>query len=55
MNISQDPALNGTGRLTAASPCRDTGTATGAPNHDIDNEAPPNNGRFDIGGDEFVP
>jgi hypothetical protein len=54
-NISADPLLDATGHLAAASPCRNAGTATGAPATDRDGDSRPQEGAFDIGADEFVP
>jgi len=41
--------------LAAGSQCIDAGTATGAPDHDRDNDhrPQPTNGKYDIGADEF--
>jgi len=54
-NISADPLLDTTGHLAAASPCRNAGTATGAPATDRDGDSRPQEGAVDIGADEFVP
>jgi len=54
-NISADPLLDATGHLAAESPCRNAGTASGAPATDIDGQPRPQEGAFDIGADEFVP
>ena len=54
-NISADPLLDTTGHLAAASPCRNAGTATGAPATDRDGDSRPQEGAFDIGADELVP
>jgi parallel beta-helix repeat protein len=44
--------LSGNYHLTATSPLN-TGSASGAPNHDFDNQGRPQGGGFDIGADEF--
>jgi len=54
-NISADPLLDATGHLAAASPCRNAGTAAGAPATDRDGDSRSQEGAFDIGADEFVP
>jgi hypothetical protein len=57
-NISVDPQLTTPAsglRLTAGSPCIDTGTCTGAPATDIDGDPRPTGGGCDMGADEFVP
>src|SRR5947207_4920866 len=54
-NISADPLLDSTGHLAPESPCRNAGTASGAPATDIDGQPRPQEGAFDIGADEFVP
>jgi hypothetical protein len=54
-NLNADPLLNLSWHLAAASPCRNTGTATGAPAHDFDNQGRPNEAIVDIGADEFYP
>jgi len=54
-NISADPLLDSTGHIAPESPCRNAGTASGAPATDIDGQPRPQEGAFDIGADEFVP
>lgn len=54
-NISADPRLNATNHLMTGSPCIDTGTATGAPTTDLDNQRRPNLAGYDMGADEFYP
>ena len=54
-NISADPLLDATGHIAAESPCRNAGTATGAPATDLDGQPRPQEGAVDIGADEFVP
>ncbi len=54
-NIDVDCAPNASFHIAAASACRDTGTATGAPDHDFESDRRPQNGSFDIGADEFTP
>ena len=41
--------------LTAGSPCIDSGSATGAPDHDLDQNARPHGAGFDRGAYEFAP
>ena len=52
-NIMSDPKLTTAGYLLAGSPCIDAGTATGAPNTDIDGVARPAGNGVDIGCQEF--
>lgn len=54
-NINDDPKFVGSGdyHLTGGSPCINTGTAAGAPLHDIDGEMRPQGAYFDMGSDEF--
>ena len=54
-NLSAEPLLTATWRLTPSSPCRNAGTATQAPLRDIDGQNRPNEGAFDVGFDEFYP
>src|SRR2546425_7497127 len=54
-NISADPLLDTTGHIAPESPCRNAGTANGAPATDIDGQPRPQEGADDIGADEFVP
>ena len=54
-NISADPLLDTTGHIAPESPCRNAGTANGAPATDIDGQTRPQEGADDIGADEFVP
>jgi Protein of unknown function (DUF1565)/Putative metal-binding motif len=55
-NISADPLFaQGKPRLTAMSPCIDTGTKSGAPALDIDGDPRPQLNGFDIGADEYLP
>lgn len=53
-NISVDPLLWPDGHLSTGSPCINSGTATGAPIKDMDNEARPAGSGYDIGADEYV-
>jgi len=55
-NIDADPLFVGGGdcHLTASSPCIDTGTSTGAPAVDIDDEPRPQGGGYDMGADELL-
>ena len=55
-NLDADPQFLGGGdyHLTAASPCIDTGTPTGAPGDDIDGESRPQMTGYDIGADEYT-
>ena len=55
MNLSAAPVLNASWHLGAASPCRNTGTATGAPAYDFDGNVRPNEAIVDIGADELYP
>ena len=55
-----DCALTPAWRIPPSAPnggtgCRNTGTPTGAPDHDFDNDRRPRESAFDIGADEFVP
>ncbi len=52
-NLFVDPALTSTFHLTSGSICRNSGTDAGAPPVDIDGDARPAEGRFDIGADEY--
>jgi hypothetical protein len=54
-NISADPLLDASGHIGAQSPCRNTGTATGAASTDRDADGRPQEAAVDIGADEFVP
>lgn len=54
-NISVNPQLDATFHLLAASPCRNAGTATGAPALDFDGNMRPQEMSYDIGADEYVP
>jgi hypothetical protein len=55
--VAADPLLDATWHIAAASPCRNTGTAKAAPDHDFDN--PPTTraqeSAYDIGADEYAP
>ena len=53
--MDADPLFQGGNdyHLRADSPCIDTGTSTGAPDHDIDDEPRPWGQDVDIGSDEF--
>ena len=56
-NIKDDPMFVGSGdyyHLTEKSPCINRGTATGAPETDIDKDTRPQAGRIDIGADEYT-
>src|SRR5436309_668936 len=51
-----DPGISADARhRRGVSPCRNAGTATGAPATDRDGDGCPQEGAFDIGADEFVP
>lgn len=54
-NINADPQLDATYHLLMASPCRNAGTATGAPALDFDANMRPQEMVYDIGADEYVP
>jgi hypothetical protein len=56
INGEDEPLFAGAGdyHLTAASPCIDTGTATGAPGDDIDGQPRPQGAGYDMGSDEYV-
>lgn len=54
-NINADPQLNGTWHIPMTSPCRNAGTATGAPRLDFDGDMRPQQMLYDIGADEYVP
>jgi hypothetical protein len=55
-NLSAPPLFVGvTTRIAAGSPCRNTGTSVGAPTEDLDGDARPQEGVFDVGADEYVP
>lgn len=51
-NVNVDPLLDTTWHLDPNSPVIDQGTATEAPNRDIDGETRPKGGEVDIGADE---
>jgi len=51
-NLSGDPQLDSSHRLSAGSPCIDRGTATDAPARDREGDPRPAGGGFDIGADE---
>lgn len=53
-NINSNPLLRNDGHLSVGSPCIDIGTATGAPNFDMDNESRPGGSGYDIGADEYI-
>jgi parallel beta-helix repeat protein len=55
-NTDHDPLLvsNGDYHLKPLSPCKDAGTAAGAPDNDIDGDSRPQGSGYDIGADEFV-
>ncbi len=55
-NIDSDPLFVGGGdyHLKSLSPCKDAGTAVGAPDNDIDGDSRPQGSGYDIGADEFV-
>jgi hypothetical protein len=54
-NISADPMLDATFHLLPNSPCRNAGTANGAPAFDFDGNPRPQEMVYDIGADEYVP
>jgi hypothetical protein len=57
-NIDADPQFvdpsGGDYHLQAWSPCIDSGTADGAPDHDFEGDPRPQNAGFDMGADEFT-
>ncbi len=55
-NIDKDPLFVGSGdyRLSANSPCIDTGTANGAPDTDIENTSRPQGSGYDMGAYEYI-
>ncbi|MBS1153130.1 MAG: polymorphic outer membrane protein, partial [Myxococcaceae bacterium] len=55
LNLSADPLFDGGVHLSAGSPCRNAGTATGAPVIDLDGDSRPKESAPDIGADEYVP
>lgn len=54
-NISADPLLDAAMHLLSGSPCRNAGTAMGAPAVDFDYHPRPQEGAYDIGADEYLP
>lgn len=54
-NLSADPSLDATFHLLGTSPCRNAGTATGAPATDFEGNTRPQEMSYDIGADEYVP
>jgi hypothetical protein len=52
-NIAADPKIT-KGHIGTDSPCRNTGTDKDAPDHDVDGDSRPQEGKFDIGPDELV-
>ncbi len=54
-NINADPQLDATFHIPMTSPCRNAGTATGAPAFDFDGDMRPQEMSYDIGADEYVP
>ena len=54
-NIDLTCQLNATWHIPVTSPCRNAGTATGAPDHDFDADGRPRETFYDIGADEYVP
>lgn len=53
-NLREDPLLDAAGHLRPGSPCIDQGDDAQAPASDVDGEPRPENGRSDIGADEFI-
>ena len=55
-NIDEDPLFVGGGdyRLSASSPCIDTGTSSGAPDTDLDGNPRPQGGGYDMGAYEYM-
>ena len=54
-NLAQAPGFVNGLHLPANSPCRNTGTAAGAPTIDFENDARPLENAFDVGMDEYKP
>lgn len=52
---NNDPKTSGDFHIQSGSPCRNTGTNTGAPADDIDGNSRPQEGTTDMGSDEYVP
>jgi Putative metal-binding motif len=55
MTLNADPLFGANLHLSMGSPCINTGTATGAPLTDFENDTRPQQGMFDIGWDEYKP
>lgn len=53
--MAADPQYDGGVHLAPTSPCRNAGTASGAPGDDFDGDARPQETTIDLGADEFIP
>ncbi len=53
MDVSDPSPVNWDLHLQSSSPCIDTGTSKGAPNHDIDGDSRPQGAGYDMGADEY--
>ncbi|MHC4310681.1 MAG: PKD domain-containing protein, partial [Planctomycetota bacterium] len=53
VDVSDSSPLNWDLHLRPSSPCIDTGTSNGAPDHDIDGDSRPQGAGYDMGADEY--